>query len=128
VAGVVSRNEALGGERDYAMGRKWMTAEVNAACGAALEAGIEQIVIADSHGGGNNLLIDELPDCVEVVRSWPRELMMMQGVEQGPFVGAALKQSCFPTFRASKESVRTGLASRLITCWQRRNASVSLPI
>lgn len=67
-----------------------MTDEVLAACAVALDAGVENIVVADSHGGGNNLLIDELPDCVQIVRSWPRELMMMQGVEQGPFVGAAL--------------------------------------
>jgi len=90
VAGVVTRNEANGDGRDYAKGRKWMTDEVNAACEVALEAGIEGIVIADSHLGGNNLLIDELPDCAQVVRSWPRELLMMQGIEEGPFLGAAL--------------------------------------
>ncbi len=90
VAGVVTRTEAAGDGRDFGLARKWMTDEVIAACDAAVECGIERIVIADSHGGGDNLLLDDLPDCAEVVRSWPRELMMMQGIEQRPFEGAAL--------------------------------------
>ncbi|MCP4299368.1 MAG: M55 family metallopeptidase [Gammaproteobacteria bacterium] len=90
VAGVVTRTEAHGDKRDYDKARKWMTDEVIAACNAARDSGIERVVIADSHGDGDNLLLDNLPDYVEVVRSWPRELLMMQGIEQGPFVGAAL--------------------------------------
>ena len=48
------------------------------------------MVVSDSHGNGQNLLLDELPDNVRVVRSWPRPLGMMQGIEEGGFVGACL--------------------------------------
>lgn len=90
VAGVVSPTESHPKERDYDKARRWMTNEVIAACEAAQEFGIDRIVIADSHGDGDNLLIDDLPEHAEVIRSWPRELLMMQGIETGPFVGAAL--------------------------------------
>jgi D-amino peptidase len=39
-------------------------------------------VVSDSHGNGQNLLIDELPDDVKIVRSWPRELGMMHGMDE----------------------------------------------
>ena len=38
--------------------------------------------ISDSHGNGQNLLIDKLPDDVTVIRSWPRELSMMAGIDE----------------------------------------------
>ena len=47
---------------------------------AAREAGATEIVVADSHGNGQNLLIERLPDDVTVVRSWPREYRMMGGI------------------------------------------------
>jgi len=65
-----------------------MTREVTSACEAAHESGIEEIIVADSHGTADNLLIDEFPEYVQIVRSWPRELMMAQGIEIGSYDGA----------------------------------------
>jgi D-amino peptidase len=45
-------------------------------------------VVADSHGNMQNLLIDQLPDDVRVVRGSPRPLSMMQGIDS-TFAGAA---------------------------------------
>jgi D-amino peptidase len=59
-----------------------MTAEASAAIEAAFEAGANEIVVSDSHGNGQNLLIEKLPKAVTVVRSWPRPLMMMQGIDE----------------------------------------------
>ncbi|MGH7505621.1 MAG: M55 family metallopeptidase, partial [Longimicrobiales bacterium] len=47
----------------------------------AREAGATEIVVSDSHGNGENLLIERLPADVTVIRSWPRPLMMMQGID-----------------------------------------------
>jgi D-amino peptidase len=58
-----------------------MTQEVNAAIDAAFKAGATEILVSDSHGNGQNLLIEKLPKNVTVVRSWPRPLMMMQGID-----------------------------------------------
>ncbi|MEM9168877.1 MAG: M55 family metallopeptidase, partial [Pseudomonadota bacterium] len=46
------------------------------------------VIVSDSHGNGQSLLLDDLPDRVEVVRNWPRPLGMMQGVD-APGVEAA---------------------------------------
>jgi len=38
--------------------------------------------VADSHGNGENLLIEQFPPDVRIVRSWPRRLSMMAGVDE----------------------------------------------
>ncbi len=81
VAGAVT-GEQLGPDGfEYGRFREFMTAEVNAAIDAAREAGATEILVSDSHGNGQNLLLEELPDDVMVVRSWPRPLMMMEGID-----------------------------------------------
>jgi D-amino peptidase len=81
IGGVVT-NEQLGPSGfEYGRAREFMTAEVNAAIAGARAAGATQFLISDSHGNGQNLLIDQLPSDVIVVRSWPRPLMMMQGID-----------------------------------------------
>lgn len=87
VVGVVT-NEQLGPTGfEYQRFREFMTEEVNAAINGALAGGATQIVVSDSHGNGQNLLIEKLNRDVLVVRSWPRPLMMMQGIDS-TFAGA----------------------------------------
>lgn len=87
VVGAVT-NEQLGPQGfEYARFREFMTNEVNAAIEGAMAAGATDIVVSDSHGNGQNLLIEKLPTNVLVVRAWPRPLMMMQGIDE-TFAGA----------------------------------------
>ena len=88
IAGVVNGNHLMPGGFEYEQARQWMTAEVVAACNAALDCGIEEIVVSDSHGNGQNILLDQLPDPVQLVRSQPRPLIMMEGIDIGEYVGA----------------------------------------
>lgn len=82
LAGVVS-DAQLGPEGfEYQRFREFMTNEVNAAIDAAFAAGATEILVSDSHGNGQNLLIEKLPKNVQIVRSWPRPLMMMQGIDE----------------------------------------------
>src|SRR5438445_4660016 len=67
---------------EYQRAREWMTGEVNAAIQGVRDAGPAEIVICDSHGNGQSLLIDKLPEDVRVVRGFPRPLEMMQGVDE----------------------------------------------
>lgn len=90
IAGVVSGAQTIDSGFEYEQARRWMTNEVVAACEAALDFGVEEIIISDSHGNAQNLLIDRLPRNTQVVRGWPRPLCMMEGIEQGNFVGALL--------------------------------------
>jgi D-amino peptidase len=43
--------------------------------------GFDNIVIADSHGPMVNLLVEDLPEYVEIVRGFPRPLSMVSGIE-----------------------------------------------
>jgi D-amino peptidase len=87
VVGVVT-NEQLGPQGfEYARFREFMTQEVNAAIEGALAAGATEIVVSDSHGNGQNLLIEKLPTNILLIRAWPRPLMMMQGIDE-TFAGA----------------------------------------
>ena len=81
IGGVVSPEQLSPTGFEYGRAREWMTAEVLAAVQGAREAGATEIVISDSHGNGQNLLIDLLPQDIRVIRSWPRPLMMMEGID-----------------------------------------------
>jgi D-amino peptidase len=48
------------------------------------------VVVSDSHGNGQNIRFEKMPAYVRLVRSWPRELGMMQGIEVGDYAGALL--------------------------------------
>ncbi|HJU65150.1 MAG TPA: M55 family metallopeptidase [Gemmatimonadaceae bacterium] len=81
VAGAVTADQLGPQGFEYGKFREFMTAEVLAAIAGAREAGATEIVVGDSHGNGQNLLIDQLPADVTVIRSWPRPLMMMHGID-----------------------------------------------
>ena len=89
VVGVVSGDQLGPGGFEYERFREFMTAEVNACIEAARAAGVTEILVSDSHGNGQNLLIEKLPKDVMVVRSWPRPLGMMAGID-GSFDAAIL--------------------------------------
>lgn len=90
IAGVVAREQCRPAGYEFEQARTWMTDSVLAVCSAAREAGATEIVVADSHGNGHNVQLERMPDYVQLVRSWPRPLGMMQGVELGAYAGALL--------------------------------------
>lgn len=82
IGGVVTSLQLAPGQPEYERFREFMTGEVNAAIEAALEAGATEIVVSDSHGNAQNLLIEKLNPAARLVRSWPRPLVMMQGIDE----------------------------------------------
>jgi len=82
VVGVVSGDQLTPASFEYQRFREFMTQEVNSAVEAAFEAGATEIVISDSHGNAENLLIEKLPKNVMLVRGFPRPLAMMQGIDE----------------------------------------------
>ncbi len=81
VVGAVTGEQLGPGGFEYERFRQFMTNEVNAAIDAARAAGAVEFVVSDSHGNGQNLLIEQLPDDVTIIRSWPREHSMMAGID-----------------------------------------------
>lgn len=69
--------------REYAFARKQMTAEVNAAARGAFDAGASEVVVADAHNIGLNLIPDELDERISVIMGSPRPLGMMECVDMG---------------------------------------------
>lgn len=81
IAGVVTGDQLGPSGFEYARFREFMTREALAAVQAAREAGATEILVTDSHGNGENLLIEQFPADVRIVRSWPRPLAMMTGID-----------------------------------------------
>ena len=81
VAGTVTGEQLGPTGFEYGRFREFMTREALAAVDAAKAGGATEVVVADSHGNGQNLLIDQLPADVRVIRSWPRRLGMVAGVD-----------------------------------------------
>lgn len=82
IAGVVTGDQLGPQGFEYGRFREFMTREALAAVAAAKEAGATEIVVADSHGNGENLLVEQFPPDVSIVRSWPRPLEMMGGLDR----------------------------------------------
>lgn len=80
VAGVVTGEQLGPTGFEYGRFREFMTREAVAAVEAAKTAGATEVVVADSHGNGQNLLIEQFPSDVKVIRSWPRRLGMVAGI------------------------------------------------
>ena len=81
VGGVVTGEQLSPTGFEYARARELMTEEVLAAIAGAREAGATDIVVSDSHGNFQNLLIERMPKDVSIIRGGPRPLSMMQGID-----------------------------------------------
>ncbi len=117
VTGVVTDQQLGPTGFEYARFRGFMTDEVNAAIEGARAAGATEIVVSDSHGNGQNLLIEQLPDDVLVVRAWPRDLGMMHGIDEtfdaAIFIGYHASTSNLDGVRAHTNSSANYTAVRL---------------
>ncbi len=81
VTGVVTAEQLGPAGFEYQRFREFMTDEALAAVAGAREAGATEILVVDSHGNGQNLLIDRFPPEVRIIRSWPRPLGMVAGLD-----------------------------------------------
>jgi len=65
----------------YAEARKIATKITLTVAEELNDNGFDQVVIADSHGPMVNILVEDLPEYVEIVRGYPRPMSMMAGIE-----------------------------------------------
>jgi D-amino peptidase len=111
IAGVVTGDQLSPAGFEYARFREFMTREAMAAVTAAREAGATEVVVADSHGNGQNLLIEHFPPEIRIVRSWPRKLSMMAGIDDtfdaAIFIGYHASTSSSTGVRAHTNSSAT---------------------
>lgn len=79
IAGIATMAQA--GGSDYEWARPLMLAEVNAAVGAAFEAGATEVVVNDAHGSHTNLRADLLDPRAALITGRPKPLGMVQGLD-----------------------------------------------
>ena len=81
IVGTVTEDQLGPSGFEYQKAREYMTREALAAVNAAKEAGATEILVSDSHGNGENLILEMFPSDVRIIRSWPRRLSMMAGID-----------------------------------------------
>jgi D-amino peptidase len=81
ISGVVHWEQVTPGTDDYARFRRIMTQDVNAAVRGAFEAGAREVIVADGHNNGRNLLIEELDPRAMLNSGTPSPLSMVQGID-----------------------------------------------
>ncbi|WP_456420511.1 M55 family metallopeptidase [Thermococcus sp.] len=82
---VVSREHLFVKGSLYAEARKIATEVVKAVSETLHENGVDEVTVADSHGPMVNILVDEMPGYVRLVRGFPRPLSMVAGAKGSDF-------------------------------------------
>jgi D-amino peptidase len=73
---------------EYSYYRKMMVGDLNAAIEGALEAGVNEIVVSDAHGGMRNLLPEDVNEAAYLIRGSPKPDSMMEGIDDGHYDAA----------------------------------------
>jgi D-amino peptidase len=82
ITGVTTWEQVTPGHAEYARFRRLMTQDVNAAIRGAFDAGADEVVVADGHWNGSNILIEELDARARLNTGSPSPLSMMEGIDQ----------------------------------------------
>jgi len=82
ITGVTTWDQVTPGHAEYARFRRLMTQDVNAAIRGAFEAGAEEILVADGHWNGSNILVEELDSRARLNTGSPSPFSMMQGIDE----------------------------------------------
>lgn len=74
---------------EYQRGRKYMTEEINNCVKACFDAGADEVVVRDGHGGGNNVLWHEIEHDIEIVQGHTPGVRFMgiDGADGAIFLG-----------------------------------------
>lgn len=82
ITGVTTWEQVNPSHAEYARFRKLMTRDVNAAVRGACEAGADEVIVADGHWNGSNILIEELDPRARLNSGSPSPFSMMQGIDE----------------------------------------------
>jgi len=81
ISGVTGSDDVDPAKDAYQRFRKIMTGDVNAAVEGAVMAGIDDVLVNDSHDGMRNILIEELNPKAQLISGYTKPLSMMQGID-----------------------------------------------
>jgi len=83
ISGVAHWDHVTPGHSEYERFRKVMTADVNSAIKGALQAGADDLLVADGHWNGLNILLEDLDPHARLVTGTGSPFSMMQGIDTG---------------------------------------------
>jgi D-amino peptidase len=81
ISGIGTPAMTSGNGKDYALGRRLMTDEVNAVVAAIFQRGPAQVLVNDSHGDMQNLLHTELDPRVQYIQGAVKPVGMVAGLD-----------------------------------------------
>jgi len=84
ISGVVHWDQVDPKHKEYDRFRKLMTADVNAAVRGAYEGGAGDVIVADGHNSGRNILVEDLDPRARLNSGSPSPFAMVQGVDGSP--------------------------------------------
>jgi D-amino peptidase len=96
----------------YDEGRRIATRITLIAANELNKNGFEKVIIADSHGPMVNILVDDLPEYVDIIRGYPRPISMISGVED---CDALLLLGYHAKFGTSKSTFDHTYSGRIIS-------------
>jgi D-amino peptidase len=87
ISGIIDPTFINPKDPNYSRGRELMTEEVNIVVQSALEWGVKEVFVNDSHYQMNNILIEKLHPKANLISGSPKPFSMMQGLDES-FDGA----------------------------------------
>jgi D-amino peptidase len=82
ITGVTTWDQVTPGHAEYARFRRLMTQDINAAIRGACDGGAGEIIVADGHWNGSNILVEELDRRARLHTGSPSPMSMMQGIDE----------------------------------------------
>ena len=82
VTGVTIWDQVTPGHVEYTRFRRLMTQDVNAAIRGAYDSGADEIIVADGHWNGSNIMVEELDPRARLNTGSPSPFSMMQGIDE----------------------------------------------
>src|SRR5205085_5940914 len=101
---IVAWEQIIEGKAEYEQGRKLLTNEVNAVISGAMEAGVKEFVVNDSHHDMRNLHPQDLLGKATLITGKHKPLYMMEGLDNS-FDGV-----CFVSYHGSIGAERAVLS------------------
>ena len=82
ITGVTTWDQVTPGHAEYGRFRRLMTQDINAAIRGVCDAGADEVIVADGHWNGSNILVEELDRRARLNTGSPSPFSMMQGIDE----------------------------------------------
>ena len=82
ITGVTTWDQVDTKHPEYIRFRRLMTEDVNAAIRGAYDAGATEVIVADGHSRGSNILVEDLDRRARLNSGSPSPFSMMQGIDE----------------------------------------------